>query len=100
MYIHVDTGQVPPVVELREPDNFTTLKAVVVTPSHVWIDPATLAELSGRSEDENWCDRLTQMVTYADSNGWTDEHGRLRAHIDTERPTDDPQQQILRSRES
>lgn len=82
MYLVVDAGQVPPVVEIREPDDFTSLKAVVVRTTHLWIDPTTLTTLAGRAEDEGWKAQLARMIDYAASKGWLDEHGRMRAHVE------------------
>ena len=82
MYLHVDTGHVPPTVELRDPDDLTSLKAVVSVPPHVWLDPTDLAELAGRSDDEAWRSRLTRMLAYAGTKGWLDESGRVRAHVE------------------
>lgn len=84
MYLYVDAGHVPPTIELREADDFTSLRVVVVTDDHVWLDPAALAELAGRTGDPAWEDQLTRMVGYADRMGWLDEHGRIRAHVDVQ----------------
>lgn len=86
MYLHIDARQVPPAVKLRDSNDFTSLKAVVVTPSHLWLDPAALTELADRTEDEAWQAQLARMVGYAESKGWCDKHGRVRAHVEVENP--------------
>ena len=48
MYLHIDPTQVPPVVQVREPDDFTAFKLVVEVPEHAWIAPDVLTELAGR----------------------------------------------------
>ncbi len=84
MYVHVDVTQVPPVIELREPDDFTRFSVVVAAPPHAWIHPDDLAGLSGRSEDAAWREDLGGMLRFADSRGWLDERGRVRAHVQVE----------------
>jgi hypothetical protein len=81
MHLHVDAGTVPPTVVLRDPDDFTTLRAVLVVPSHLWLDPDTITELAS-PVDEAWRAQLAQMLAYAGSKGWRDEQGRVRAHVE------------------
>lgn len=84
MYLHVDVSQTPPVVDVREPDDFTGFKAVVVTAPQLWVDPAALTDLAGRAGDQEWQDKLAGMVAYAQSKGWVDERGRVRAHVEVQ----------------
>ena len=84
MHLHVDAGQVPPAVELLDPDDFTSFRVVLVAPAHLWLDPATLTDLAGRADDDDWRAQLARMVAYAGSKGWLDEHGRVRAHVEVE----------------
>ena len=84
MYLHVDAGQVPPAVELRDPDDFTSLKAVVVVPSHLWLGPAQLTALAGRGGDQAWQGQLAAMAAYAGKHGWLDSDGRIRMHTEVE----------------
>ena len=84
MYLYIDAGRVPPAVEVRDPGDFTSLSAVVVAPSHLWLDPAGLAELAGRTDDEAWHGKLASMIAYAGRNGWLDEHGHVRAHVEVQ----------------
>jgi hypothetical protein len=81
MYLHVDPTQVPPVVEVRDSDDFTAFKVVIEVPEHAWIAPGALTELAGRAGDE-WRRNLAGMLAYAASKGWCDEAGRVRAHIE------------------
>jgi hypothetical protein len=84
VYLHVDAGQVPPAVELRDPDDFTSLKAVVVTLPHLWFDEAVLTKLADRAGDEDWQAQLARMFAFAGTKGWLDDRGRVRAHVELE----------------
>ena len=83
MYLHIDPTQVPPVVQVREPDDFTAFKLVLEVPEHAWIAPDVLTELAGRGGDDEWKQNLAGMLAYAASKGWCDEAGRVRAHVET-----------------
>ena len=50
--------------------------------AHAWVEVDLLRRLAGRAVDEAWEASLTGMVQFAESKGWTDEQGRLRAHCD------------------
>lgn len=82
MYLRVDTRTTPPAVQVCEPEDFTAFKVVVVTAAHSWVDPADLGELAGRGGDAQWQQKLAAMIDLARSKGWTDENGRIRAHIE------------------
>lgn len=84
MYVKVDMSTIPPTAELCDADNFADFRVVASVPSHVWIDPDAVAELADRSEDISWNDRLADMVAYARDEGWVDDEGRVRAHVETE----------------
>lgn len=84
MYLRIDPRTIPPLVEVVEPEDFTSFTVVVVRPSHSWVDPADLTALAGRTEDPEWQQKLAGMVTYADSQGWLDKRGRIRAHVETQ----------------
>jgi hypothetical protein len=88
MYVHVDASQIPPVVEVRDPDQFTSFSVVVSTPAHVWLEPEAVARLAGRTGDEAWQEEFAAMAAYARSKGWVDGSGRLRAHVEV-RTADD-----------
>jgi hypothetical protein len=84
MYLRIDTRTTPPLVEVMEPDDFTSFKVVVLTPSHSWVEPGGLAALAGRADDPDWQQKLAGMISYAESKGWLDEQGRIRAHVETQ----------------
>lgn len=84
MFLHIDTSTTPPLIEVVDPDDFTAFKVVVATASHSWVSPDDLTELAGRADDPDWQRKLAGMITYADSKGWLDEHGRIRAHVETQ----------------
>lgn len=85
MYLHIDPTHVPPVVEVREPDDFTAFKMVIEVPEHAWVEPAFLTELAGRCDDEQWRQDLAGMLAHAKSKGWCDDAGRVRAHVEVTR---------------
>lgn len=84
MYLRIDSRTTPPLVEVVEPEDFTSFKVVVVTASHSWVDPADLTALAGRAGDPEWQQKLAGMVSYAESKGWLDGQGRIRAHVETQ----------------
>lgn len=86
MYLRIDTRVIPPLVEVIEPDDFTSFKVVVRTSSHSWVDPGGLAALAGRAGDIEWQEQLAGMVAYAGTKGWLDDEGRIRAHVEVEEP--------------
>jgi len=50
---------------------------------HVFVDRAKLVALAGASaESEEWQKSFEGMVGYADSKGWVDADGAIRAHIE------------------
>lgn len=82
MYLRVDTRQVPPTIEVCDEGDFSGFKLVVVTSTHAWVPPDALTELAGRADDHAWKDKLAAMISYAERRGWTDDHGRIRAHVE------------------
>lgn len=81
MIMRLDARSIPPTLELLEADDFDSLKTVVVVGSHNWVSPETLEEL-GTDADQAWCDQLAGMIAFAARHGWTDEHGRVRSHVE------------------
>lgn len=81
MLLRIDIRQAPPDVRLLEQEDFGSFKAVVVLGSHTWVAPRTLQELCPGA-DATWQARLEGMVAYAQQQGWTDESGRIRAHVE------------------
>jgi hypothetical protein len=72
----------PPSAEVCDPDDFTGFTMVIVTSAHTWVRPEALTDLAGRAADGAWQDKLAAMVAYADRKGWTDDEGRIRAHVE------------------
>jgi hypothetical protein len=85
MFVRIDVGQVPPVLEVGDQDDFTRFSVVVAVPPHAWVDTGALSSLADRSEDSAWKEQLGGMVRFAETKGWLDEHGRVRAHVEVER---------------
>ena len=81
MIIDIDLSEVPPRTSLLEPDTMDALSIVVRAPGHGWVSPEVLAELAGPQATPSWLDAVGRMCEYASSRGWTDDSGRLRAHI-------------------
>ncbi|MEU6371598.1 hypothetical protein [Streptomyces sp. NPDC046909] len=90
MYLRVDLQEVPPLVEVHEPEDFTSFKVVLVPSTHTWVEPEALTRLAGRARDDAWRERLAAMTAYARRQGWTDGQGRLRAHVETVVEPDEP----------
>lgn len=103
MYVDVDISVTPASVALRNQDDFGEFKVVIsgssgdlaaveaalkpyarVTPEgYAFFDFETLDQLSaGRGADPTWLESLAGMVRYAESKGWVDEHGAIRAHCE------------------
>jgi hypothetical protein len=99
MYIQVDTTVVPPTAVLADQDNFRAfavlvngtqdqLPAVVdalaglgtVDAEHAMLDAAEVKRLA--AADDAWTAQFDAMVEYARSKGWTDDNGRVRAHLE------------------
>jgi hypothetical protein len=50
--------------------------------THGFVTREALARLAGpRGESPDWRTGLDGMADYAESHGWTDDEGRIRAHI-------------------
>ena len=81
MLIRVDARVTPPAVAVERSDDFTSFKVVVNTAAHVWIAPESVASLIPGATDE-WRKAFEGMVAYAASQGWTDDAGRVRAHVE------------------
>lgn len=86
MYVQIDMSTLPPSVELRDADDLSDFRIIASVPSHMWLDPDTIANLAGRSGDTAWNDRWAEMVAHARENGWVDTDGRVRAHVQVEKP--------------
>lgn len=90
MYLRVDTQHVPPTVEVCDQEDFTNFKVVVTTATHAWVDPRSLTELAGRASDTAWQDKLGRMISYAETKGWLDAQGHVRAHVELASDADNP----------
>jgi hypothetical protein len=103
MYIHVDTAPQPPVARLADRDNFRAfaimvdgtpdqlpavvsalsgLGAVDADGGHAMLDAGAVRRLAGATTGDAWTADFDTMVEYARSKGWTDEQGRVRAHLE------------------
>ncbi len=47
-----------------------------------WVSVAALRHLAPRSGDPEWEAGLARMIAFAQSRGWVDGHGGIRAHIE------------------
>jgi hypothetical protein len=82
MYIELTPG-VPGAITLHEADDFTSLKAVVRRPEHIYVGVDELRRLAGsRADDHAWGVEFEQMIAYAESKGWRREDGALRVHVE------------------
>lgn len=86
------------VASLEDADNFKAFKIVAeghgataapglssigrLDGEHVWVDPGWL-KVNGRPDDAGWIAGLDKMLAYAKTAGWVDDHGAVRAHIET-----------------
>jgi hypothetical protein len=83
MYIELDIATIPPLVSLREPEDFGSFKVVVRGGSHAHVLPDTLRELAGElGLDPEWQRGFDGMVGYARAHGWVDPNGAIRAHVE------------------
>lgn len=87
MIIDIDLSDVPPRTSLRDPDTMDEFSIVVKVPDHGWVSAEVLAELAGPVATSSWLEAVGRMCEYAASRGWTDDSGRLRAHIVVEQGT-------------
>lgn len=50
---------------------------------HLFVSAEMVRELAGpATADAAWCAKLKGMVAYAESRGWMDADGKIRAHIE------------------
>lgn len=67
---------------LVEPEVFTSFDVQIDVPTHLWLHPDDIAALAGElGQDAAWRQKLTGMARYAATQGWTDDEGRIRAHV-------------------
>jgi hypothetical protein len=103
MIIHVDASTEPARITLLEPADFHGFKVVVAPGAdprtealafaqlgpvegddHVFVAPEAVAWLAGDAADADWTAGFAGMTGYAASKGWTDDAGRIRAHVERE----------------
>jgi hypothetical protein len=85
---------------LRDPDNFSELKAVAQAPAvpddfkgidlpevatacdpeHIWLRSDWLEDRSGAKHEPGRLQTFRKMVEYARNKGWVDDAGGIRAH--------------------
>jgi len=103
VYVNVDLAATSNSVQLREPDHFREFKVVVVghreertsleqalrpfgrldNDGYAWIRRDAVERLAGeRSTNPDWSGSLDGLVAYAQSHGWVDSAGDLRAHCE------------------
>jgi hypothetical protein len=103
MYIHVDTTLAPPTAQLADRDNFRAFAIVVdgtadrlpavvdaltgigvvdADGGHAMLDADAVRRLAGATTGDAWTVEFDNMVEYARAKGWTDEQGRVRAHLE------------------
>jgi hypothetical protein len=97
MEIRIDRSGAP---TLDGADDFNSLRVVCTGPTpadvpadsgieltsdctHAYIDAGTIPRLAGATADRReWQEAYQRMVAYASSKGWSDERGRIRAHVE------------------
>ena len=103
MWIRVDLDETPSVIEIQDLDDFGSFKVVANGPEdcfpeassrlgrlegdHVFVDVEVLLHFAAdRSSDPLWKEQFDEMANYAQSHGWTDDLGRIRAHVEWSGP--------------
>lgn len=100
MHIRVDTIPTPASVRLVDENDFGSFAVVVhgdrdalgavvdalaaigtVDAEHAFLRPEGVQALAN-STDPDWQARFDKMIDYARSKGWTDDDGRVRAHLE------------------
>jgi hypothetical protein len=70
-------------VGLRDANDFGALKVVAAQASHVWVSREEFVALAGdQVNDATWLEGLDKMFAYAESHGWLNEDGAVRAHVE------------------
>jgi hypothetical protein len=83
MYFEIDLTSVPPIVALREPDDFKSFKVVLRGEDHAHVDPEEIARFAApRSEDPAWQEGMAKMLAFAADHGWVRDDGAVRAHVE------------------
>lgn len=83
MYVEIDLSLVPPVLELREPTDFSAFKVVMKRMDTAGVRVSILRELAGeRTEDAKWQGQFDRMLAYAASHNWIRDDGSIEAHVE------------------
>jgi hypothetical protein len=70
-------------VGLRDASDFGALKVLAAQQSHVWVSREEFVALAGdQANDPSWLEGLDKMFAYAESHGWVNEDGAVRAHVE------------------
>lgn len=70
-----------------ESDRANAVAAIgeISDPEHAWVRPDAVRVLSPYAGQSEWEEAFAKMVAFATQQGWTDEQGRIRAHIEPAR---------------
>lgn len=71
-------------VAVEDPEDLKSLSVRIESGStHLWLDPQDIVALVGElSSNPEWSQQFAGMIGYAESKGWTNEAGAVRAHIE------------------
>lgn len=85
MIIHIDLRCVPPACNIEAPNDFGDLRVMVTSSSHAFVSPQALdAMVDAEHKGDGWRRSFENMLEYAEANGWANELGQIRAHVDIE----------------
>ena len=84
MILQIDVSTAPPQTRLLESEDLKSFKAEVTVGSHLWVAPTELERLG--PADAEWKQGLEAMIAFAAEHGWTDDEGRVRAHVELVEP--------------
>lgn len=72
-------------VALHDPTDFKGLKVTARRAEHLWVTREEFVRLAGaHAEDPAWKESLEKMFEFAQSRGWVNEEGAVRAHVEWE----------------
>jgi hypothetical protein len=102
MHIQIDASGDRILTSLTEPGDFTAFDVHLIegapealhttlaalgrvddNAEHVWVEPVLVIEVAGaHANDDRWREKFEAMVIYAQSKGWVDGSGAIRAHVE------------------
>ncbi|MGK0741303.1 hypothetical protein ACSHWG_05405 [Leucobacter sp. Z1108] len=102
MKIVVNSAAESTPIQLLDPENFREFSVILASSEpiealndhiqsigrlegegHLFVDKNALIELAGNlGTSAAWLENLEAMTTFAESKGWTDASGAIRAHIE------------------